>query len=32
MGSGNQTVCVVEDEPLVRMDAELLLEQGGFVV
>ena len=33
MGSvGNQTVCVIEDEPLVRMDAVLLLEQAGFEV
>ena len=33
MGSvGNQTVCVVEDEPFTRMDAVLLLEQAGFEV
>jgi CheY-like chemotaxis protein len=33
MGSvENQTVCVVEDEPLVRMDAVLLLEEAGFEV
>jgi two-component system, response regulator PdtaR len=33
MGSvGNQTVCVIEDEPFTRMDAVLLLEEAGFEV
>ena len=29
---GNRTVCVVEDEPITRMDAVLLLEEAGFEV
>jgi FixJ family two-component response regulator len=29
---GNRTVCVVEDEALLRMDAVLLLEEAGFEV
>ena len=29
---GKRTVCVVEDEPITRMDAVLLLEEAGFEV
>ena len=33
MGSfGNRTVCVIEDEPLVRMDPVLMLEEASFQV
>jgi two-component system, response regulator PdtaR len=33
MGSvGKRTVCVVEDEPITRMDAVLLLEEAGYEV
>ena len=29
---GKWTVCVIEDEPITRMDAVLLLEEAGFEV
>jgi two-component system, response regulator PdtaR len=29
---GKRTVCVIEDEPITRMDAVLLLEEAGFEV
>ena len=33
MGSvGKRTVCVIEDEPITRLDAVLLLEDAGFEV
>lgn len=33
MGSvGKRTICVIEDEPITRMDAVLLLEEAGYEV